>query len=134
MVAKQIKRIVKVGYSIDLFPDNIMHLIFDGTAKVDLNKAKEIRDDVLMLSKGEKFRGILDFRGVSGVTTLESRQFMSKEENFNNLKICDAFVTVSYTTSILIGIYIKLFTPNTPTKAFSNLDDALTWIKYFPSA
>lgn len=123
--------IIKNGYSLELYSGNLIHLKFEPNAKVDLEKAKQIRDNALLLAKGENFKGILDFRGVSNVTSVESREFMSNPVNFNNLKVCDAFITDTYTTSFLIGIYIKVFAPKTPTKAFSNFEKALKWAQTF---
>ena len=129
MVVEKQHKIYKAGYTLELIGGDILYLIFDGTVKVDLAKAKIIRDVVLDMCKGNLFKTIVDFRGVSGVTNQEARQFMSKNENFKNLKLCDAFITDSFSTSVIIGMYIKLFTPKTPTKTFSNFDEALKWVE-----
>ena len=98
---------------------------------INLIKAKKLRDEVLKLVKGKSFKTIIDFRNVSSVTTVETRKFMSNNENFNNLKLCDSFITNSYTTSMLIGFYLKIFKPAVVTKSFSTFGDALDWVEKF---
>lgn len=121
----------KVGYKLELLDDNVIYLVLDKMCKIGLIEAKVLREEVLIIANEKPFRTIVDFRGVTGVTNQEARQFMSLNENFKNLKLCDAFITESYSTSMLIGFYLKIFKPNVPTKSFSTFDEAFSWVNNF---
>lgn len=119
------------GFTIEYINNDIIYIVFDGTVRVDLTKAKKIRDLVMDIVKNKDFKTIVDFRGVFGVTDQNAREFMSKKEHFNNQKLCDAFITDSFSTNMLIGVYIKVFNPSIPTKTFSSFDEARGWVKNF---
>lgn len=106
-------------------------MVLDGTKLIEKEDAIHIRDLVLELVENKKFKVLIDFRGVSSATNMEARKFVSNNKNFKNLKICEAFITDSFSTSMLIAIYIRLFSPKTPTKSFSNFDEAIKWVKSF---
>lgn len=118
-------------YKLELLDNSVVYLLFNEGCEINLIKAKKLRDEVLKLVKGKSFKTIIDFRNVSSVTTVETRKFMSNNENFNNLKLCDSFITNSYTTSMLIGFYLKIFKPAVVTKSFSTFGDALDWVEKF---
>ena len=124
-------RIYNAGYTLELLADDIVYIAFDGVTVIDLEIAKRIKEFVLELVEGRKFKSILDFRGVEGVTNMDSRKYMADNNNFNNLKICDAFVTDKVSTNLLIAMYLKLFTPETPTEVFGNMEDAKEWVNSF---
>lgn len=131
MIVSKNDKIFNAGYSIELLQDNVIYLIFDGTVQIGIERAKNIRDTVMELVSSNKFSTIVDFRGVSGVTNLEAREFMANCEHFNFQKTCDAFLTDSFSTNMLISTYIKIFKPKIPTEIFDNFDEALAWVKSF---
>ena len=127
VVVSIVDTINKKGYSIDLYPDNIIHLKFDGKEKITLEKMIEVKNVGLEFLKYQKFKSIVDFRGVSGILSEKAKKYVANDPEFNHYKICDAILTNSYTTSFLIGIYLQFFKPKSLTKAFSNFDDAFEW-------
>ena len=124
-------KIYNSGYTLELIEEDIVCLVLDGTKLIEKEDAIQIRDLVLELVDNKKFKVLIDFRGVNSATNMEARKFVSNNKNFKYLKICEAFITDSFSTSMLIGMYIKLFTPKTPTKSFSNFDAAIKWVKSF---
>ena len=133
MAAIKENKIYKAGYTLELISTNTLYLKFDGTSKIDLTKVKDMKSIVLEQLNHKPFKNIVDFGSNSGILTNEAKQFIAKDKDYNRLKICDALITNSFTTSVLIGIYINLFKPKTPTKTFSNFDDALKWVSSFPN-
>ena len=131
MVLEISKSISKTGYSIDLYPGNILHLKFDGKEQITLSKIIEIKEVGLEFLGHQKFRSIVDFRGISGILTEKAKKYVANDPEFNSYKICDAILTDSYTTSFLIGIYLQFFKPKSVTKAFTSFDKAYNWASKF---
>lgn len=117
----------------ELLPDNTLYLNFDGTKYIDEVEVIKIKELALDLVDYKPFKNIVNFGGKSGILSNEAKKFISSDSDFKRLKICDALITSSFTTTVLIGFYIKLFNPVTPTKSFSTFDEALSWVESFPS-
>lgn len=124
-------KIYKPGYTLELMDNNVLYLKIDGTAKITLDKVKELKKIVLEVVENNRFKNIVDFGKNSGVLTTEAKKFIANDKEFIKLKICDALITSSFTTSFLIGAYINIFKPKTPTKTFSDFDSALEWANKF---
>ena len=56
--------------------------------------------------------------------------YLAKNENNPNSK-ADAFVINSLAQKIIGSFYVKLISPERPTKMFTNKEDALIWLKQF---
>lgn len=133
MVAIKSNKIYKSGYTLELINSNTIYLKIDGTSKIDLSKAETITNEALLLVDNKPFKNIVDFGNNSGILTNEAKKYIATNKTLKELKICDALITSSFTTSILIGIYINIFSPTTPTKTFSNFDEAISWVNTFSS-
>ena len=131
MLAQTTDRIYKAGYTIESLSENTLYLKIDGTSKIDLKEAQEIKKLALKILGGQPFKNMVDFGNNSGVLTTEAKRFIASDPDLQKLKICDALITNSLTTTILIGAYIRLFNPVTPIKTFDNLTDAKAWVEIF---
>ena len=56
--------------------------------------------------------------------------YLAKNENNPNSK-ADAFVINSLAQKIIGSFYVKLISPERPTKMFTNKEDALIWLRQF---
>jgi hypothetical protein len=66
----------------------------------------------------------------SATTNNELLKAISKNSN-NPFSKADAFVISSMSQKILANFYIKINTPERPTKFFNSIEDALNWLKPF---
>lgn len=61
-------------------------------------------------------------------TNNEVMKFLSKNENFP-LSKGGAYVVHSIAQKIMANFYLKMITPERPTKFFNNREDAVKWLK-----
>ena len=124
-------KIEKPGYSIELISNDIIYVKFDGSVKIDLPKAKVLKQEILQLVNNKPFKNLVEFNNKSGILTSEAKKFNAFDLDFKRLKICEALVTKSFSTAMLIGFFLKVVVPKTPTKAFTHYKDALIWFRTF---
>lgn len=127
MELELINTVHKFGCTFHLYNNDILYLKFDKGSYIDDTQIKEFVDFGLNFMNKSKFRVITDFRNSSGVFSEEAKKFVAGDSYFNSFKICDSFLLDSYLSSMLAGIYLKFFKPLTPTKAFTNMEDAIKW-------
>ena len=121
-------------YSLTMYFDDIMCLKIKEGIELNLEETKGIVEAGLELAGHKKFKVITDFRVTNNsnkVFSDEAKIFVGKDEYFNSFKICDAFILNSFLHSIIAGVYIKFTQPLTPTRVFSNFDEALEWVVNF---
>jgi len=63
-------------------------------------------------------------------TNVDLLKELSKNKN-NPYSIADAFVISSMSQKIFANFYLKIFTPERPTKFFNDKEDAINWLKQF---
>lgn len=63
-------------------------------------------------------------------TNVELLKELSKNEN-NPYSKADAFVISSMAQKIFANFYLKISTPERPTKFFNDIDEAIKWLKQF---
>ena len=107
--------------------NKILVLKFKGKTKLDLAATKRLVKFGIEFISNEKRKVITDFTGLKNVFDEPSRKFVANDEALNKVKISDAFVIDSYVSSMLAGIYLRLFKPLTITKVFSNFEDTYRW-------
>lgn len=61
-------------------------------------------------------------------TNNEVMKFLSKNENFP-LSKGGAYVVHSIAQRIMANFYLKMITPERPTKFFNNKEEAITWLR-----
>ncbi len=63
-------------------------------------------------------------------TNSEVMKYLSKNENFPYSK-AGAYVVFSLAQRLLANFYLKITTPERPTKFFNNKEEAINWLKEF---
>lgn len=63
-------------------------------------------------------------------TNNEVLKFLSKNENFP-LSKAGAYVVYSIAQRLMANFYLKINTPERPTKFFNNKEEAINWLKQF---
>ncbi|HWY33417.1 MAG TPA: hypothetical protein VNX68_02145 [Nitrosopumilaceae archaeon] len=96
-------------------------------AHVDLPEAKENFDAVMKLVNEKPYMAIFDARTTVTVTK-EAMEFGAKPEQCR-LLIAHAIIINSLPNRILGNFIIKFHKPSAPTKLFSNIEPARTWLK-----
>jgi dTDP-D-glucose 4,6-dehydratase len=59
----------------------------------------------------------------------ESRDLYKNSPYINAYRSADAFIVSSYATRFLINVFISINKPNIPSKAFTEEEPAIEWLK-----
>ena len=116
-------------YTLELIEEGIVLLQYFDGVKSDLAMEKDIMKRSLELSNGGRFYNIIAMKDMLGSMTDEAMEFSAKDEKWAHLRICDAIFTNSLVVSFIVGTYIKIYKPITPTQVFNKYEDALAWAK-----
>ncbi len=106
----------------------------NGIIRLALNDNVDIQErDIYELSEAnqklaeEERYSLLVVSGKYSTVTPEARE-LAASESFSTRRIALAFVTDDLAQRLLVNFFIKFNKPNTPTKLFSNEDDAKKWL------
>ena len=125
------EKISNPGYTIEFIDVNTILTTIDGTKTIDLNEAKKLKVIALNFCNNKPFKNIVNFGNHTKILTTEAKEFIASDKDYQRLKICDALITNSLVTTLLIGVYTKFLLNKTPTKTFSNFKDANDWVNTF---
>lgn len=85
---------------------------------------------VLQSEMGEKKLPVLILCSQYTTGDVDMLKYLSKNQN-NPFSLADAFVINTMAQKIIGNFYLKLISPERPTKMFSNKEDALIWLSQF---
>lgn len=94
---------------------------------MDYETAVEVVKNRLEFSEGKMYYLVIETTNVKEFTKT-GRDYLSSSEGGVKGVIAAAFLSRSNFSSVLINLYLRLSTPNIPSKFFSNKQDALEWI------
>lgn len=115
-------------YEIFILSDCIFKLKPKVGIELDVDDGHEMRKYFLELSKGNKFAVLTDATNFFS-TSSELRNLLASKE-FTALRFATAIVTQSMASKIIGNFFIKVNKPATPTKLFSNEEQALEWLNH----
>ena len=95
---------------------------------IELSDAIEMRDANLKLTDGKPF--CLLMNGITSYHTYssEAKELFASEE-YCKLRRAVAFISNSLPVTLLVKFFINLNKPKSPSRVFSNKEEALTWLK-----
>lgn len=111
--------------------DIILIKLHEG-AEIDVEDSKEMLKASWQLTNNNKYYVIIDAR-VSMTATKEAREWGSTDEP-HKLMLAQAFVVNSTANKLVGNFIIQFHKPKAKTKLFSDVENALNWIKELKSA
>lgn len=120
---------IKTSTANHYIENDILYIIFNDGAVVDLEEIKASKAARLELQNSESMLVFVDIRNLFNVT-VEARKYAAEDEN-SKYSIAMAILVNSLPTRLLTNFFIKFNKPKTPTKMFTSKDKALTWLENF---
>jgi hypothetical protein len=111
-------------FEIKTIGNSIIRIEFFNGADIDLSDAELINENLIKMSEGKKYCILLDGHN-QFTTTPESRAFVAKKSSD---RIAFAIVTNSIANKLVGNFFIQFNKPNTPTKLFSDEEQAIEWL------
>ena len=74
------------------------------------------------------YKMVIDLSAENCKISQEAMNYISENVDVDPLKLKEAIIVNSYMKSLLIGVYMRINKPKTPTKSFSSMEKALEWI------
>lgn len=107
--------------------DGIVIGIYKKDLKIDLEIAKQIVSDRVLLCDGKKYPTL---GKISGNTSMgrEVREYFGTTESVQGMTKM-ALVIDSRLTKVLYNWYVNLSKPLVPTRAFTDEQEAIVWLK-----
>lgn len=119
-----------IGSSVlSLRSDGIMHISMKENTTLNLKDAETMVRTFGEMGEGKKFP-LLFIAGTDASVNTEARYYASTPEA-NRFTIASAFVVKSIAQKLLGNAYVTFNKPITPTRIFTNEQDALEWLSAF---
>ena len=94
--------------------------------RLDLDMAKQLVANRLDYQKGKNQPVVIHMNGIKA-TSKEARLYMGKE-GVQGITM-GAFIVRNSIEQVILNFFLSIERPPIPTKAFTNEEDALVWIK-----
>ncbi len=108
--------------------DDLYYQIIISNSEFGLNELQILKEQQVAL--GAKKLPVLVLCGKHSSTDVELLTELSKNEN-NPYSKADAFVISSLAQKLLANFYLKIISPERPTKFFRSQKEATEWLKSF---
>jgi hypothetical protein len=113
-----------IGYHDEL--NDVYYFVFKSELKVNLKIAEEIVENRIDFTNNKEYYLIIDVSKITSVNS-EARSYLQHPENGAKNLLGSAFIASNPLSALIANIFVK--TPNiTPSKFFSNKEEALKWI------
>ncbi len=109
--------------------DDVLHAHYKAGIKLTLEDAKYLVSERIKLCQGKSYHFMIYDGGVVSMDR-DARIYFSSEEGIKGI-LSAAFIESSVFSKMLINFFLKITTPKVKSKAFTNLEDAMEWIKGF---
>lgn len=70
---------------------------------------------------------IVDMRHALGSFSIDVAKFLANNPVLNSIRLCEAFITSSINTKLLVHSYKRIFEPTTPFQIFDNPEQAINY-------
>ena len=87
-----------------------------------------LRDIMVELSRGNRFRILMEMKEFEILLTKEARNFMANDPESARLVMAEAVVLQSTTLRILFNLIMMVNQPKFPFKAFNTEEKAVQWL------
>lgn len=108
--------------------NDIIFFKYKPSIEIDINTAKDLVRDRLDYTDGQSVYTLIDFTNVKSVTK-EARDYMNSPDGGLKGILGGAFLSNSVVATLFVNLYLKVSNPSVPAKFFTNIDDAVNWLK-----
>jgi hypothetical protein len=108
--------------------EDIIFFKYAPQLEMTLDVAKEIVQSRLDYTSGKSVFTLIDFTNVKSVTK-EARDFMNSPEGGLVGIRAGAFLSNNVVATLFVNLYLKVSNPVVPAKFFTNVDDAVDWLR-----
>ena len=121
-----LKPIITRVADISLDENNIIHVIVHADVRVDYEDAIDVALVIKNLGKNKPTLKLIDLR-LNGVIEKKAQKLIDSKE-IKQKTIARAVILGSFLSSIAKNFFMKMNKPETPTKIFTNYDEAYAWL------
>jgi hypothetical protein len=107
---------------------NVILLKFKEDIVFALRDAIEANKAIYSIAKGKPFLFLVDAR-VYGNISADARDFFAKDTLIKEIRIAEAIVINNLPARLFAKIYIRLSGPASPSKIFSDINEAKLWLQ-----
>jgi hypothetical protein len=120
----------QVGLHVDLeFQDGILIARYKPGPKIDLAAAREILQQRLEFTSYESVPVLVIDSGMVSMDKA-ARDYLSSDAGVQGIK-ASAIISTSVVNSMLVNFVLRISRPNLPVRMFTELNQALAWLKTF---
>ncbi len=114
---------------VTLMKEGILHIHLKANSEITLNDAVLAVEEMGKLAKGKKRPVFID-AGEFCTIDKEARIFSASKES-NIYTLADAIAYHGLGQKLIADFYLKQNNPTVPTKVFSEIKEAITWLKTY---
>ena len=115
-------------YAVFLRDDDIIQIQMKDNFDGKLADSQKMLECIIQLSNNKKYP-LLSIYGHNNSFTKEAKDFVANSSS----TLADGLVGFNVIFNLLGNLYIKINQPNRPTRLFSNVENAVEWLKQFNS-
>jgi hypothetical protein len=108
--------------------NDIIFFKYKPSIEIDIHMAKDLVQKRLDYTDGQSVYTLIDFTNVKSVTK-EARDYMNSPDGGLKGILGGAFLSNSVVATLFINLYLKVSSPSIPAKFFTNINDAISWLK-----
>jgi hypothetical protein len=124
-----IKKVETSAITVALRSDGIMQYTVKGVSEFNLADLREANEAAGMLGNRKAYPNLVYVDHFLNVDP-ECRKYAATEES-NRYTVADALVVNSVALRLIANFYVKVNKPVRPTKIFTSVDDAVSWLYSF---
>lgn len=109
--------------------DDYLYTEFDDMCTIDVDEAKEMTRLTLKLCEGKSYPFITSMLGITVNINSDAREYFAKNEDINSIRTLQAIIVNNTPSKLVANFFIKFHKPAVKTRLFTNLDDALEWVR-----
>lgn len=124
-----IKEIDLEASTVSLRNDGIIQIFMKPNRTMNMNDGKQMVQAFAEIGGGRKFL-LLFIAGNFTLANTEARKYAASEDA-NRYTIASAFVVNNIAQKLMANAYISFNNPITPTRALTDIEEAIKWLKTF---
>lgn len=113
--------------------DAIVFATYVPKLEITMDIAREMVDNRISFVGNQSHYILIDFTNVRSVTK-EARDYMNNPDGGLKGILGGAFLSNNVVATLFVNLYLKVSNPSIPAKFFTNIEDALDWLKKIKTA
>ncbi len=127
-IQNKVEKYYKGTYAEFWIEEGILFAKYKEGTYVNLDVATTLLEERELFCEGKSYPAVWESSGVT-YWTREARVFMSSPRNHKYMHAAAGVYPTSYAAYIVINFFLKINKPVRPSRFFTNMKDAVAWIK-----